>query len=507
MNKRSLLIGSVLLLVTIIVFSCRRDFDALLTDEYNVSPNGLENAKVYYLSHATMTEDFYRDYEVKVLKLRKRPNRKKFNRVKPIWDQATSLDTRNGKIIVVPTYEKLISSKKVSIRRFFVFQMQDDRVNDGEIIEVVGMEYNVNKKLNELVAAFDQSNIYDFTGAILRYDLNYKYKSGKMYRNGLPSKLKGTFRDVDPKLVSNNAAIGAGTSTSIGGDTSSGGGETGGTTSISNSGPCMIVYWYTWQVDGYGNIFNENYQFLYIEGNCSSPGIPGGGSPGGNTGDYSGENTGSNTGSDTGGVNSTPTTGGSAYGGNTNWNISNQIQNPCTQSAVSKALYIGAPTEIKNMFMYAFQLPSSNVIMQDTVMSDSIDAKTRTTTAAGSDIYIKFNSASFNKKSEQYNVATVYHEVFHAYLRKMFPTDQSGRILVPPQHEYIANHFVTMLTSALTSQFLGMSFTEANALAWGGLKETSLWNIKTDTEKYNINFISTLHQDKERYDRIGTYCN
>lgn len=110
-------------------------------------------------------------------------------------------------------------------------------------------------------------------------------------------------------------------------------------------------------------------------------------------------------------------------------------------------------------------------------------------------------------RNAQYNVATVYHEVFHVYLCKTFPTDQSGRILVPPQHEYIANSSVTTLTSALTNQFHGMSFTEANALAWEGLKDTSLWNIKTDTEKYNINVINTLHQDKERYDRIGTYCN
>lgn len=65
----------------------------------------------------------------------------------------------------------------------------------------------------------------------------------------------------------------------------------------------------------------------------------------------------------------------------------------------------------------------------------------------------------------QYALATVYHEIVHAELRKLFPESPTGKILVPSQHEYMAQNYVNKLSAALKSVFPNLSDADALALS------------------------------------------
>ncbi|WP_293304099.1 hypothetical protein [Pedobacter sp. UBA5917] len=427
MNKKSLLSGSVILLISLIIFSCRREISDFVGDQSSVSTAALENAKIFYQSHATMTEELYQQYERKTLKLRKRPNRKNFIRLRPLWHAAKSFDLSSGQLIVVPTYEKQISSKKVNVRRFFVFHASGNSVKDGEIIEIVGMDYNLKDKLDQILPALGQQRMIDFTGAVLEYDLNYYYKKSRLYKNGQISSLNGKFTGMDPKLASSRGPIGTGTSTAFGGDTS-GGGDTGGQTSISHSGPCTIVYWYTWQVDPQGNIFNENYQFLYFEGDCSGPSTPGGNTGGNSGGDTDPTNT--------GGVGTTTgdSTGGSGgYGGNTDpapqndfqflHNIDSEKLKPCFKTMLEAATDINGAGVTAAIRSFTMETPGFNWVLKDGTLSEGTNGQTQLYDRTAKSVTTTFDSEKFKNASDLAIMRTILHEAAHAYLVTYFAND------------------------------------------------------------------------------------
>ncbi|MCZ4225439.1 hypothetical protein [Pedobacter rhodius] len=95
----------------------------------------------------------------------------------------------------------------------------------------------------------------------------------------------------------------------------------------------------------------------------------------------------------------------------------------------------------------------------------------------------------------------------HAELRKLFPEDSQGKILVPAQHEYMAQNFVDKIKTSLKSLFPTLSDPDAWALSWGGLKQTSFFDLLSNENKIMIGEILMKYSDKDRYDKLGSYCN
>jgi len=192
--------------------------------------------------------------------------------------------------------------------------------------------------------------------------------------------------------------------------------------------------------------------------------------------------------------------------------IVDSVKNICIKSALTKALSKDVVNEIKTLFYNTFGSNQNyNVVFKDeTFNSTAKDAKTSTGLDPITSIMtstITFNTDAFAIRSEQYAVATIYHEIVHAELRKLFPENDQGKILIPPQHEYMAQNYVNKLTAALKSVFSGLSDADAWALSWGGLKQTSFFDLLSEANKTLIGETLMKYSDKERYDKLGTYCN
>jgi len=206
-----------------------------------------------------------------------------------------------------------------------------------------------------------------------------------------------------------------------------------------------------------------------------------------------------------------PEGGGSGSGGNnSNKEIIDSVKNPCVKNALALALSKDAVNDIKTLFYNTFGSDKNyNVVFTDGSLNSNLDAKTST---KPNDNGIMTSTITFNTnvggiRSEQYVVATVYHEMIHAELRKLFPESPLGEILIPSQHDYMAENYVNQITASLKSIFPNLSDDDAWALSWGGLKQTSFFDLLSDANKTLIGETLMKYSDKDRYDKLGSYCN
>lgn len=187
--------------------------------------------------------------------------------------------------------------------------------------------------------------------------------------------------------------------------------------------------------------------------------------------------------------------------------IVNNVQDPCINNALNLALHNGATNAVKNLvsdFLIPGQIP-------DIEFNAFPFAPGSTTVASASpqrgdykDFFISFNTDIMPYASNEYNVATIYHELLHVYL---------GYILPPPSlrqedHQQIANEYLAVLSESLQSIFPNLSHSDAINLAWGGLEQTPSYSLLPDNRKLEIektNF-SYKNMSGNNGEKKGTYC-
>lgn len=153
-----------------------------------------------------------------------------------------------------------------------------------------------------------------------------------------------------------------------------------------------------------------------------------------------------------------------------------------------------------------------NLSFQDYPFNNTKNAEAYTSFASETnlhDIYISFNTNTMPSHSQEYNVATVYHEILHAYFDILYGIPKPGNpMLVPDQHEYIADNYINMLTKDLMSIFPNLSENDARNLSWGGLQNTNLFNRLAPSTQNEIVKINTLYSTKSTNTAIskGSYC-
>jgi len=112
-------------------------------------------------------------------------NKQKGKKLTPLWEQSWTLKTSDKKdMVVVPAPEKPVLNPDITMRRFFIFTTSGQAITDGKIIELQGLQYNVNDHIYFLLTQHGQEKIKGFNGAIFQYNINYYPISNAVYRKG-----------------------------------------------------------------------------------------------------------------------------------------------------------------------------------------------------------------------------------------------------------------------------------------------------------------------------------
>jgi hypothetical protein len=177
-------------------------------------------------------------------------------------------------------------------------------------------------------------------------------------------------------------------------------------------------------------------------------------------------------------------TGAGGDGGQINYKIENNVKNPCISSQVNKAVDSQFKNQITSLINSAFgESEKFDILLEDTNLNDSsLDGITGISfTETVMTFTITLNSEVLTSSSQEYILATVFHELLHAYMGHL-GIDKSS---ISIDHENMANNYLNMLSKALMEHY-SISRTNANYLAWGGLHESSKWVQLSQDQKNQI---------------------
>lgn len=180
--------------------------------------------------------------------------------------------------------------------------------------------------------------------------------------------------------------------------------------------------------------------------------------------------------------------------------ITNNVTNPCISQQVNNAISESMTNEINTLIKNVFDVNDqiNLTVDQVTYLDASVDAITDgyTTPSGALNIDISFNGNVMPLASQEYIMATLYHEFLHAIL---FHNGIEGG----DHHESIVSGYLNILANDLIVHFPNLSQGEAMQLAWGGLQETSNWSSLSASEQASILATNTAHRDGQN----GTNCN
>ena len=191
-----------------------------------------------------------------------------------------------------------------------------------------------------------------------------------------------------------------------------------------------------------------------------------------------------------------------------NFKITNTIsfrEYPCLSSSVNNAIDKNFSNEIQDLILDVFgESEDFNIEIEAFDFND--DTLDGTTFLSGGDPkhgYATFTisiNTFLENVSQEYITATIFHEFLHAYidyldLPNIRPSDQAD-------HEEMANKYLEKLSLILINQY-GIKESHAEALSWGGLGETKVFNDLYDSEKSYIGQINDAYKNGNK----GTKCD
>ena len=183
---------------------------------------------------------------------------------------------------------------------------------------------------------------------------------------------------------------------------------------------------------------------------------------------------------------------GTGAGGDAVTKITNNVSEPCMYEQVQKSIDLDFKNHITKLInevfgeSQEFNLEFENLNLDD----DSDDGITATFfTSTKVTFMITLNDGALASASKEYIMATVFHELLHAYLGYLgySPTSDSS------QHQLMANEYITLMTEALIENF-DIPSLDANHLAWGGLHDSDNWTKLSLNQKKVI--LETNHHYK-----------
>lgn len=489
MNKRSLFSITVVFSLLLLIFACRKDIKNIVYDQ-EVPSSYLESAKIY---HGINAKDLQTSDGSEFIKLR------------PLWKDSWTVKSNGNSLLIVPTIENYVENKNIQIRRVFIFSKNGNEITGAKIVEFVAKNFDLEHNLNNVISNYKNNSISNFNGSVLIYDINYVSESSAVYENGKKTNRKAGFikaknlrgniklsqssRDGAKITSTNLLATLSGKRDAIGAFYCNG----CPTTMAPN---CLYTFSYTNYYDSKGNITDTVCELVSVI--CTNPGGSGSGS-----GSGSGAPNGSGSGSGT-----MPWWMQGAYGGNSVVrSIKDFLTNLCLKAQLQLAL--DAKTKIKDLLNDTFtgeEVEDMDIEFRDAVLNDTLAGTTHWVNLQTAVVTLNKNYGSSH--ANEYNVATIYHEVLHAFLDAKYPR-VNGIYPVPDHHEQIASDYVAFLTAGIRAVYPNTSLRDAWALAWGGLEETTFYKKKlTQAERTEIQTILANYKKTAAVlTRKGTYCN
>lgn len=217
----------------------------------------------------------------------------------------------------------------------------------------------------------------------------------------------------------------------------------------------------------------------------------GGGNGGPNGNDYGG-----------GGGNGNGNGNGNVYSSYVLSIITTNLKNPCIKSTYDLISSKDFSNDITRILrdVFAASAKFNLTITETTALGYNQDGHTIAVDRGNGilDITLQLNLNTLPSAAKEFTAATIYHEVLHAYLRT---TGLTGKL----EHESsIANNYQSSIVAALQEAFPGLSYENANALAWGGLEETDAFNRLPQIQRQNFTEINNyFHAATPGY---GTKC-
>lgn len=203
-------------------------------------------------------------------------NKSKLRILEPIWEKAGYQSLSNGeRMVVIPAPDFTLSNKSFQFTRYFVFKENNNKIVSGNIIEFIAKS-DSSITSDQALKSFGNTNIAGYNGAVIIYDINYKYQESRYYKNGVSvSNLTYIQKRVKPHQ---NLTIQSSTSN-----------RRIASTKILDEDVCEEYYLYEYWYDGYGNRYGETLTYLYTlcESQGGNPPVPPGGGSG--AGDDGGE--------------------------------------------------------------------------------------------------------------------------------------------------------------------------------------------------------------------------
>jgi hypothetical protein len=161
--------------------------------------------------------------------------------------------------------------------------------------------------------------------------------------------------------------------------------------------------------------------------------------------------------------------------------ITNEVNDPCIKSAVSKVISGSATNEFTQILNGDF-FKEDYQSLTFTEYSDGSVEEIKVDGRREGGMYnqkIKLNLAALDNASQEYMVATIYHEIIHAQLVSQGIRDEIV------QHEIIATSWRQKMSDQLRIDFPNLSQRDADGLAWGGLGDTTQWQTMFNNDLRN----------------------
>lgn len=427
------------LILTCLLFSCIAACKKeLLSSAETPTATMLSNAKSFYSQQLTSLPKVSSTNQGGLIG--STDDRKIKEEKAPIWDEAKMEKTVDGRtVMTVPLKKHNLDNKDVEYVRKYVFEERNGNIADGKIIEVIGTPELIEEKGESTVTRYKDKQIAGFSGAVISYDLNYRYLEGHQYQNG--RQVPGSARII-PKLP-NTTGKGSGR-----GKLASANIPNKISTEIGDDGPtqtCTNWYLVTYYYDQYGDFMYS--KDTYLGATCTGGGY----------------------------VGPPPLGGGSTEivkydcAGEPNGTASRN--NPCNICMGGNTGITECPKEIKTDSLKK-RFPCAKTLIVDSLgkieryrklvepflqkgVNPSItwDANTQPWTNAtysagttgrssssglgmSSDIYL--NSVMLQNSSKLLIAATAIHETYHAYINYMFANNISVTLFDKSQPNFMA---------------------------------------------------------------------